>query len=174
MSVVDNPDLNQYEVPLARAERTAMEWAEEARTLREAIPADVLVVESGQEALAALRRVVAAQDRVDALQSKARALMGRTRRARDTLQAEADEQVDAEHVAQSAKRMEYQSSADRQAAAKLAAVEQRRNARLLGRALDTTKEAYEAITAYHWQLNSLREDLRATLNVFRFENSLDR
>lgn len=170
----ENVDLNRYEVPLSRAESTAMGWAEEARTLREGVRADVLNVEEARAALTALRTVVAVQDRVDVLQSDARALMGRVRRAHDALAAEAADVVDTVLDREAGRRIEYQSAADRKAAANLAAIEDRRNARLLARALDTVKEAYESITAYHWQLNALREDLRATLNVFRFENSLDR
>lgn len=174
MTIVDQPQLDRFEVPLSRAERSSMDWAAEARTLRETIGPDVLVVASGTEALASLRRVVMAQDRIDTLQADARALMGRLRRARDTLEGEASEQIDAAHKAEADRRIDYQSAADRKATANLAAIEQRRNVRLLSRALDTVKEVYETITAYHWQLNALREDLRATLNVFRFENSLDR
>lgn len=172
--MTDNPELDRYEVPLSRIETAVVGWVAEARQLRESVSADILAVDNAPAALLALRTVVAAQDRVDVLQADARAVMGRARRARDQVAAEAQDQVDAAQADQSARRIEYQSSADRKAAANLAAIEDRRNARLLDRAHDVAREGYDAITAYHWQLNALREDLRATLNVFRFENSLDR
>jgi hypothetical protein len=174
MTIVDNPELDQYEVPLRRAERTALAWRDEALALRRGIGPEVLEVETGAEALLAIRRVVAAQDRVDALLEDSRALMGRMRRARDDTRAAAEEQVDAAIANEAGRRIEYQGAADRRAAANVAAVEQRRAQRLLDRAYDTLKEAYDSISASRWQLNTLREDLRSTLNVFRFENSLDR
>lgn len=172
--MVDLPELDQYEVPLSQMERRAFAIRDEAQELRRSLDASVLRGETGQEALHALRQTVAVLDRVDVLLDDARALWGRARRAKDNLEGETRERVDGSLDREASRRLEFQSAADRMAKANLENIEERRNVRLLGRLVDVTKEVFDTVLGYHFQLNGLREDIRSALNVFRFENSLDR
>ena len=172
--MTDIPDIALFEPALFHTEALCIARTQEARESRESIVLDVLDVLDSTSALAAVRSVVAVLDRVDVLRSDARRIMGIARRMRDRMEAEAEERADEAQVSEAGRRIEYQSAEDRRANSRLSAIKERRDARMVGRALDVAKESYEQISDYSRQLNHTREDLRSILNVFRFENSLDR
>ena len=161
-------------------EQTIFGWVAEALDLRHGEAGDPQgplrgsPQETPAEIMDLLRRVRARADRVDELLSKVTLARGRARRAKEEAAFAADRALMEATQQRAARRVEFSSAKEREADAKLDAFEERRVAYLRDRLVSVTNDAFEVVSQVHWQLDSIRKDLRASLHALQFESGLER
>jgi hypothetical protein len=172
--------LDDLDIPLSGVEKAVSAWVEESIELRHGAAGDPegsirnLHPEGVAETTAALIRVRARSDRLDELLTKATRAKARAKRAKDEAAFSADAALMKATAHRATRRAEFSSGREREAEAKLDAFEERRLAHQADRLVSVTSEAYEVINQIHWQLDSIRKDLRATLHALQFESGLER
>jgi hypothetical protein len=180
MSVMD--EVAVFDIPFTDLEERIVGWVREALDLRHGTAEDpdgtlagILEVEHPDEAVHALRRVVARIDRLDRLMASVTQARGRAKRAEDQAKFVADQAYDeATRLNAANRRAEFITAKERHADAALDSLEQRRIAHHAARLVSITAEAYEVVNQVHWQLDGLRKDLRTILHALQFERSLER
>lgn len=175
------PELAEYDQPFEGIEERIVAWVEEALELRHGAAEDpeggldgVLDVDTPVAAVHQLRRVVQRADRVDALLANATRARARAKRAEDAAKFQAARAYDEAAQQVGARRVEFSTARERHADASLNSFEQQRIAHHAARTVSIASEAHEVINQVHWQLDTLRKELRAVLNAFQFEASMDR
>lgn len=122
-----------------------------------------------------LLRVTQRADRVDYLLAQVTRARGRARRARDDARYESDLAFSAATNTNELNRTrEYVTREERNAAAMLESLAQKRAAHLADRLVSHADEAYDVLNQIHRQFGDMRNDLRASLRALQFESSLDR
>lgn len=175
-------ELSSYDIPFKGVEDALYSWVREALDLRHGAAGDPLgkltqvdLAEGSQAVNAMLLRVRERSDRVDFLLSSATQAKGRTRRAQEQAQFEADLAYDTATQNRAARRtQDFTTGAERHADASLDSIEQKRMAHMSARLVSVAAEAFDVINQVHWQLDAIRKDLRSTLHSLQFESSLER
>lgn len=161
-------------------EKTVLGWVSEALELRHGAAADPdgalkgARQETPDEIRNLLLRVRARADRVDYLLAQATMARGNAKRARDEAAFMADTAVMQATQKRAANRVEFSSSKEREADAKLDAFEARQAAYQRERFVGICVDACDVISQVHWQLDAMRKDLRSSLHSLTFESSLER
>jgi len=160
-------------------EKVLLEWASEALELRHGEAEDpkgkvqLPAYELGQSAaLDMLQRVRVRLDRVEELQSKARQAKGRIMRMRE--QAEFDATVRYDEAMDSARTtrvQEFVSAAEKNSAASLASLQEKREAHRMKNAESQASETLDVISQCYWGLEKLREDVLQMLRIQQFVTS---
>jgi len=178
------PAQGQYDVPFNKIESSLQAWATEALDLVHGAAGDP----EGKMTLsevdwsdprsiqAMLIRARTRSDRVAELLAKATQARHRARRAQSSAQFAAEIAFDeaTNKNATSTKRLEFATREERNAAANIESLEQKRIAHFSERTTDIAVEVHEVITQTHWHLEGIRKDLRAALHELQFESSLER
>lgn len=175
-------ELGQYDIPFTGIELAMQRWVSEALELRHGVAGDpdgrlteVNPTDGSRAVTAMLVRVRARSDRVDELLAKATQARGRSKRAEDQAAFSAGIAFDTAMRENAARRtIEFTSAQERKADAALDSLEQKRIQHHAGKLVSIASEVYEVINQIHWQLESIRKDLRATLHALQFESSLER
>lgn len=174
--------LDELDIPLSGMEVRVQAWVKEAIELRHGDAGDPKgsirgwgsSEDSISEVQDLLLRVRTRSDRVDELLAKSTQAKARAKRAQDEAAFSADRVLMEATTQRASRRAEFSSGREREAEAKLDAFEERRLAHQAGRLVSVTVEAYEVINQIHWQLDSIRKDLRAILHALQFESGLER
>lgn len=172
--------LSALEDPLDEQSKRVLEWVKEALELRFGVADDPDGVLQGapqdtiQEVMHLLRRVRARADRVDELQAKALLAKGRAKRVQENAAFLADQKLSEAAKDHASKRADFSTGFERQSEAKLDAFEERRTAYQAGKLVSVTDDAFRVINGCHYQLKTMRDDLRAFLHALQFESSLER
>lgn len=171
-----------FDVRFIDLEITVYAWVEEALELRHGTAGDPdgplsnldLRTTDYPALVAALERVRKRSDRVDELLSKVTQAKGRAKRAEAQAAFAAQNAKDSAARVNSTRRAEFSARFEREADANLDSLEERRIAHHAERIVAVTAEAFEIVNQVHWQLDSLRKDIREMMRVLQFESSLDR
>jgi vacuolar-type H+-ATPase subunit I/STV1 len=175
-------DVAVYDIPFSEVEQTVADWASEALELRHGAAGDPKgkLVQAGMfdgsyELADLLLRARQRSDRVDELLAKCTQARARAKRAQSQAQFSAELAYDEATRNNATRRTaEFVSREERKADAALDSLEQRRIAHFAERLVSVTAEAYEVVNQIHWQLESMRKDIRATMHALQFESSLER
>lgn len=170
-------ELAVYDIPFTGIEDTMIAWVEEALELRHGEGGiEVAQWEDPRQITAVLVNVRTRSDRVDQLLANITRARGRVRRAQDQARFQA-EQAFATAASDNKNRRGFDtfiSREERKADADLASIEQRRLAHQAERVVSVANECWDVINQIHWQLDSIRTDLRTQINSLRMESSLER
>lgn len=173
--------LEQYDVPYTDLEQSIMNWVTESLELRHGAAGDpdgklnqFDPNEGVQSLVFYLRRVTQRADRVAELLAKATMARGRFRRARDEAEFTADLAFDEATQRNKAVRGidTYETGAERKADAMLASLNEKRAAHEAKRLVSIAEEAYEVISQVHWQLDSIKKDVRAAIHSVQIGSNL--
>jgi aromatic ring-cleaving dioxygenase len=175
-------ELGQYDIEFTGIEAAIQNWVREALELRHGAgedpegPLGNIDYSRGGNAISALLvRVRSRSDRVDMLLANVTQAKARTRRAQQAAEFEASVAYDTATKTNAAnRRVEFSTARERHADAALDSLEQKRVAHHAERTVSIATEAYEVINQIHWQLESIRKDLRAAIHNIQFESSLER
>ena len=173
-------ELSEYDLPFDSMAERVTSWVAEALELRHGSAGDPkgsirgVSADSPGEVMDLLLRVRSRSDRVDELLSKVTQAKFRAKRAKDEAAFSAEKAVMEATRVHSTKRVEFSSGRERESEAKLDSFNELRVAHQADRLVSITSEAYEVINQIHWQLDSIRKDLRANLHALQFESSLER
>lgn len=177
--------IEQYDVPYTDLEQSMIDWVQEALELRHGKGGDpegkikVIDPRLGIDAMnSLLTRVRKRADRVDELLAHATMARGRFRRARDQAAFSAEIAYD-EATSQNKENRarigeaDFSTREERNAAANLLSLNEKRAAHEARRLVSVAEEAYDVISQIHWQLDAIRKDLRASLHSLQFESKLE-
>lgn len=174
----------EYDLPFNEQEERVIGWAREALDLRHGDAGDPKGSirgwgssdDSPTDVLDLLLRVRQRSDRVDQLLANVTMAKSRAKRAHEeaTFAAEIAKAEATKEYANSGRRREFASAKETDSEATLQSLEQLRTAHRAARLVSVTSEAYDVVNQIHWQLESIRKDLRATLHALQFESSLER
>jgi hypothetical protein len=173
--------IEQYDVPYNELEQSIMNWVTESLELRHGAGGDpegklgsFNPNDGVRDLVFYLQRVTKRADRVAELLAKATMARGRFRRARDEATFTADIAYDeATQRNKSVRGIDnFTSREERNADAMLASLNEKRAAHEAKRLVSIAEEAYEVISQVHWQLDSMKKDVRSSIHAVQFESNL--
>lgn len=176
-------ELVKYDVPYDKIEEAMVEWASEALDLRHGAVEDpdgklepLGPSASVADMLQLLYRIQVRTNRVDELLLKAIQAKGRAKRVQEKSEFDAQRAYD-EAMRSNAERRtrmidDFSSARERHSDASLDSFENKRIAHHAGRTVSLASEVYDLINQVHWQLESMRKDVRTSIHALQFELSL--
>lgn len=163
-----------------KVEAQIIEWVKEAIELRHGDandpegPLRAVSIEDGPHAVTyELTRVRTRVDRVDFLRTQVALVRIKLRKARDNAKFQADSKLQEATSARGKVKVDFTSAAEIQANAGLDSFEERRAAHEAKVLADVVEDSYRIIDKIAFELDSIRNDLRAIIKSLQFESTLD-